>query len=465
VIIQAGNALAAALSAALMYAIARRVGASEGAAVCAAGLLALSYGHWYYANGDFQHLSLAVLLVILRALLGEPPTRWGVVGLGALTALAVLFRIENFLFGLVVVTFFLAWRQSGRAVAYALVGAATLLVAVAVLANSPADYFGWFIRYQDTPQEYQGFEAATRVDPLRALKGQLTALTIGVQPLADVARGLVRVDDPPVVLLGAGGLAVLAWLGYGLRWVPAFVWSCARRRLPLTPPGIFAVAMVVWFVPYFALHACFWPTVTKYHIVSLPPLILLALMGSSRIPATLVAVTVLLGVVNLFGAVLPWYDYGREKARVAAALRDAGPALFVSSESGLDRVLKPLGAHFNVKDACIQLPGAACVGMMEGAIRREGLGAGRRVSVYNLVPTPFTLIGINQSPQRRGVPLTLDDFRRAERRLRSTYDLTPVLGYWEEAGAPLYLYGRGPTSTLWEVRPRAAAQAREGGEG
>jgi len=69
--------------------------------------------------------------------------------------------------------------------------------------------------------------------------------------------------------------------------------------------------------------------------------------------------------------------------------------------------------------------------------------------LYNFVPSPFTLIGINQFAQG-GDQVAPRDFEEFLADLRRHYVLKPVLSYWEEGKEPLYLYGE-RLETLWEV--------------
>ena len=90
-----------------------------------------------------------------------------------------------------------------------------------------------------------------------------------------------------------------------------------------------------------------------------------------------------------------------------------------------------------------------------GAIRTaiaERLAQNQRVFVYNLVPSPFTLLGINQAGAAQGrAPLRSEDFEELMHELKRRYRAVPTLTYWEESKAPLYLFGRG-SEVMWELR-------------
>ena len=87
--------------------------------------------------------------------------------------------------------------------------------------------------------------------------------------------------------------------------------------------------------------------------------------------------------------------------------------------------------------------------------RKAERRAGRRVYVYNMVPSRWTLEGLNapdRNPYRDRYEAA--DFEAFVEQLRRRFELVPVLKYWEESKEPLYLYGR-RTEPAFEVRPRS----------
>ena len=271
-----------------------------------------------------------------------------------------------------------------------------------------------------------------------------------------------------------------------------------RRRRDLSPLArAAAVASLVWLGAYkLLLSWWFWPTAPEYHIVTLPPLILLLALGAlpdraispghptkaqrwdgearrlapvrtdpaerarsrviaARRLAAPVALVALVGVVNLQAAIVPWHQYGRMKDALAERARAAfrPDDFFVSSESGIDAVLDRSGEHMKLKAVFGRgTPDAAASSVRDAIAAR--LAAGRRVFVYNLVPSPFTLLGLAQTAAVRGErPPTEADFEALASALRGRYALVPVLEYWEESKAPLYLYGR-RQDWIFEVTPK-----------
>ena len=78
-----------------------------------------------------------------------------------------------------------------------------------------------------------------------------------------------------------------------------------------------------------------------------------------------------------------------------------------------------------------------------------------RVFVYNFVPSPFTLLGMNQAAGRRSeAPLLPQDFDAFTGGLERSYVFIPVLTYWEENRDPLYLFGE-RTQVVWELTRKA----------
>jgi hypothetical protein len=294
---------------------------------------------------------------------------------------------------------------------------------------------------------------------LRQLKGQLTALVFGTQAVGDVVK-------EPALLRSATveWLVALTVLVYGMV-VLLLVDLWRRRRLIGERFIVVAAGCVVWILGYkVLLHSWFWPTAPEYHVVTLPPLILLLLLGpiaaragGSRAPcwrvAAVAALVTLMAAVNLQAGILPWYQYGRMKEVLTAQLRTTfrPDDFFVSFESGIDSVFLEAGRHLALKDVFIGASREEGFATVRRAIH-ERLVRGQRVFIYNFVPNPFTLLGMNQAGVRRGeASLRPQDFEVFMGELRRTYVLAPALTYWEEAKAPLYLFGE-QSEVMWEVR-------------
>lgn len=476
-LIQTVNAAAAALGVVLFYGTIQLLGGGPFLGILGGSLLATSFGFWYFANGEFQHLSLGVLLLIFYLLLrvrvgGTPYGYRFVVGLAALNALAVLFRQENFLFGLAAVALLVIGRPLRQGLKegllYAVAGSvwtAVLVLMVGVFlqgASTPKEFMRWYFwlfDYVGSPQEYRSFLSAG-FPFLSAVKGQLTALVFGTQVVADAVRGPALFGHPKVVYLA--GLTIFVYGAIGFLLVDLWRGRSLLRDRCLIP----LVACAVWLISYKVLiHSWFWPTSTKYHVVTLPPLVLLLLLGpiAARADAgslvrrrTLQAGTVAILVAGVFvsnfwGGILPWYHYGRMKEALAARQQTTfrPDDFFISSESGIDGIFHKDGNHLSVKSLFKHASKEEGFEVIRSSIR-EQLANGRRVFLYNFVPSPFTLIGINQFA-RGGDPFRPRNFEEFLAELRKRYVLTRVLDYWEEGKEPLYLYGT-RLETVWEIR-------------
>lgn len=115
---------------------------------------------------------------------------------------------------------------------------------------------------------------------LRSIKAQLTAVAYGTQVLLDLAREpSVRADG---LSRWFGGLTLVAYgVMAGLLIVLWRSRRSARERLLVPFTGC-----VVWLVAYkLFLNSWFQPASTEYHMVSLPPLLLLLLLRTDRRPA------------------------------------------------------------------------------------------------------------------------------------------------------------------------------------
>jgi hypothetical protein len=480
-LIQGVNAAVAGAGVVVFYRTLRTLGGWLPSVVGAA-LLTASFGYWYFINGERQHPSLLILLIIFywltRARVDGADFSWRIVAvLGVLNALAVALRQENFLFGVAAVALLTVGRPCRAGVRdaaiYAVSGAVGTLVFAALLALCGVGFgvyrFGEYLRYYfggwlvdsvGSGQDYQGFEHATRFDVPRMIKGQLTAFVAGTQVVFDVARGLVSLSHRKVASLAA--LTALA--GLLMLILSSDVWRA--RRLIRGPHLAAAIGCLAWLAAYAVLHAMFWPTVTKYHVVTLPPLVLLLMLGALAAPAAnddaaswwrtgawrALALVLVVFTINVWAGIRPGYQYGQMKARlIAIAARDFRPSdLFISTESGLDRVFDDqVGEHIYVKNALLKTTDDEVFGAITEAIR-ERLEQRHRVFVYNFVPSPYSLIGINQAPTRGPRPLNARDFETFFAGLQKTYTTRQVFAYWEEGKAPLYLFGE-RLEPFWEL--------------
>jgi hypothetical protein len=471
-IFQALAALLAATGAVLFYGALLLLAGDVVIAAAGGALLAASFGYWYFANGEVHHFGLvfvlaAFLLAVRRRVAGAPGPDYGAaIALGVLSAVAIVFHQDAVLFGFALVAMLVVgrpWRPAIReAAAYVVAGSvatAVLAVAIGVFirgVGSVRGFFQWYFwpTWAMGTQVYDVGGVSGSV--LRSVKAQLTALIYGTQVVYDVTRDRTLLREPLAL-----GLLALSVIAYAV--MVALLWRLWRARRALPAAVIAAVAgCLVWLAVYkLFLNSWFQPASTEYHVATLPPLLLLILLGLRGWPAgpatprargiALGLVAIFLGV-NFYGAILPWWRYGEAKEALGARFgRElAAGDLFVSSESGIDPVFAR-GRHLGVKDLFKEKPKTEGFALIETTVA-ERLQGGGRVFLYNFTPNPFTLRRINLEAGRRGNPaMSIDDFERFLARLRERYAFVPVLGYWEESKIPLFMYGR-RSETIWEVR-------------
>jgi hypothetical protein len=474
-IFQGLNAAASGLGAVVFYRALRLFAAPPFWAFTGTMLVMTSYGVWYFANGEVHHVALAILLFLFyraarlrRQCLGSIPYAT-LAGLGLLNAVAVFFHQEHFLFGLVVVALLMVgrpWRRGlGESLFYAVAGSGwtflliflvgRLLVGARTVGDIARWYF-WQLGY--LAQDYQ--PEPLWIIAARLVKGQLTAFLYGVQVMSDAVRnpGLfalraVRVFSAltAVALCLAAGLALDAWR--------------ERRRITGDLRALFACA-IVWLLVYPILLSWYFPAVTEYYLKTVPPLVLLLVLGpiaregsglASRWARPAAgALLALVVAVNGASAIVPWYRYGlmRERVGSAAAPMFQPGDLAVSTESGLDAVLEGRIEQLYVKNLLYREGKARGFAALQAEVDAR-LRAGRRVFLYNMVPSRWTLEGLN-APGRNPYHDRYEarDFEALLDGLRARYDVVPVLHYWEESQEPLYLFGR-RLEPLFEVRARS----------
>lgn len=474
-IFQGLNAVAMALGAAAFYRALRLFGGPPFWAFTGTMLVVTSYGVWYFANGEVHHVALAILIFLfyrvamLRRQVEGPTPYASLIGLGLLNAVAVFFHQEHFLFGLVVVALLMVgrpWRRGLReSLVYAIAGSAWTFLLIALVGRFLAGaytirdigaWYFWQLGYlvRDYAPEPLWVIAA------RVVKGQLTAFLYGVQVIADALRepalwriGAVRVFSSltGLALLVAAGLAACAW---------------RERRLLTGDLRALLAAAIVWLLAYPVLLSWYFPAVTEYYLKTVPPLVLLMVLGpvareragktGTWLRPAAVLLLALVVAVNAASAIVPWYRYGLMRERTAAlttAIFRPGD-LAVSTESGLDAVLAGRIDRLEVKNLLYREGKARGFEAARAEIDAR-IRAGRRVFLYNMIPSRWMLDGLN-APGRNPDRDRYDpgDFEALLAELRARYDLVPVLAYWEEAKEPLYLFGR-RLETIFEIRARS----------
>jgi hypothetical protein len=474
-IFQGLNAVASGLAAVAFYRAIRLFGGAPFWAFTGTMLVMTSYGVWYFANGEVHHVALAILLflfyrvTVLRRQVEGPSPYAALIGLGLLNAVAVFFHQEHFLFGLAVVAMLMVgrpWRRGLRESAtYAVAGSAwtfllifmvgRVLAGIRPVRDIAAWYF-WQLGY--LVREYE--PEPLRVIAARLVKGQLTAFVYGFQVISDAARDRALLAFWSVRALGA--LTVVALVLAAV--LAAGLWR-ERRRITGELRAVEAGAFV-WLIAYPILLSWYFPAHTEYYLKTVPPLVLLLVIGPmareqaglpSRwlrpVGAALLLVVVL---VNVSSAILPWYRYGRMRDRLVVTIGSTfRPGdLVLSIESGIDSVFKRRVDQFPVKDLLYREGKSRGLAIVLAEIESR-LARGHRVFVHNLVPGRWALEGLND-PSRNPDRDRYDtrDFEAFLGELRARYEVVPWLTYWEESKEPLYLFGA-HLEPIFEIRRRS----------
>ena len=341
------NALTGALGIATLWVLLRTAVPGRAAALTGCGLLAFSYGYWWYSvEVEVYILSAAsLILCLLLAYRAAASPSWKSFGLlGIAHGLAVLAHNTNVLFvGVVAVALLVAARSlpPGGGVARCVLAYAGAGVAVVVPAyvlamaasglETPEEAYGW-LTHAAQSDKHGAWEASSlpkaAVGGGRALVGGHFAFSL--DPVREVVVGgfsgkslreeLFLVRDYPEGLVFAL-LVLLAVLAAALLW-SALGWL--RRRALNRRARLLTALSIAWLAPY-ALFFTWWePHNIEFWIAPWVPLaVLFALLSSGpghgaprRLPTGLTVVAVLLAV-NFFGSVWPQHspedDYWRAR--------------------------------------------------------------------------------------------------------------------------------------------------------
>lgn len=287
-------------------------------------LFGTSLNAWIQWNGELYALALAfVHAAAYFALRGR------IMAAAVLWALSVLSHVE---FVLVAPAFAVAvWigKRDGNEVTSRrkLVNGASVCALAAIFSLLFVLGGGWILGKWHDPmsavewlrQSYQPRRADLGgVEPLRAIKGLVTAYSVGGHFWADILRGRGAYDQPLFVLAGSVGSVVLVLTAVWL----LMAWH--RRRVLL-----FGLAWVLPVHVIFNWH--FTSAVEEYHAAALSGFILLVTCGmvhwagrpAPGVRRVLCAAYVgLFAGLNLFGSVLPVKAYAADVVQARVAIRE-----------------------------------------------------------------------------------------------------------------------------------------------
>lgn len=341
--LQAMNAVLAAAGVGFLWWWLRSVGFRRIAVVLACGVLAFSYGYWFYAGEAEVYVLAAALLVGCLAAAHraavQPSVRAFAV-LGAVNALAVLAHDTNVLFAAVALTALVVSRGDApraelvrRGAAYALVAVAVTVPAYAAAAaanghTTPGQAYDWISGYAENDEWGKlepGSVPKAAAGAGRALIGGHTAFATGATRDAAERLGnrnpreeLFLMRDYPAGLAVAVmvlSLAVLLMLG-------AAVLRLVRARRELGEPRRrLALLCLAWLGVYAAFFTWWEPINVEFWIAAwVPASILLALPLADRAvrrETGLVAALVGgLAIANLAGSIIPAQDEADDYWRV-----------------------------------------------------------------------------------------------------------------------------------------------------
>jgi hypothetical protein len=411
-----GLSLAGALAAIVSIGeIAASLFASRRAGLVASVLLGTTLVVWTQWNGELSTLALGFIVPAMYCAL-----RGSTLVAAVLWALAVTSHAE---LALVAPAFFLApiirsrekpWLGKLWRGAILCVVAGGLTIAFLVIGSwlcgrwhDGATFAAW-IRDAWAPRSVM-MEPA---DPVRALKGLVTAYTVAGHVWGDILRGRTHATAPFVASAALGGVVLAS--------TAALVLAGARARWN-------ALLAAAWIVPtHVLLNWHFAPTSEEYHVGAMPGLVLLVTGGlvSLRVRHVVASAYVAACVaLNLLGCVLPMQAYGADMYRahgeVLRTVNEAGRDASLVTCS--DRIMMDWSRELEVKRLYVPRRDVAHVRAASTAWVRERLSERRRVFllgprcyVEEWVPAPngdevdlrfladeFTLV---QTPMRR-VPL------------------------------------------------------------
>ena len=347
--VQILDAVTGALGIGLLWALLRTVSLRRTAAAVGCGLLAFSYGFWWYSVEVEVYILSAVLLIgclflAYRAVIHPTWRRFAL--LGAAHGLAMLAHNTNALFGIVVLAALVLGGRTmpfGRvlrcAAAYAVAGILVVVSAYTVVVTSIAlrtrsAIFDWLTGYAQSGQWGQWDQSSipkAMVGAGRALVGGHFAFALG--PVRDIAiKSFANKSLREEVFLVRGYSTVLALLllvlvavvAVGLM-LPVLHWL---RHPTLVGRGrVLALLSLSWLVPYSLFFVWWEPQNIEFWISpGIPLAILFALIFGSRrarsrhretgYVAVLVSALLLL---NLLGSVWPQHGEDDDYWRVRAA--------------------------------------------------------------------------------------------------------------------------------------------------
>jgi hypothetical protein len=450
-LLQIMNALVGSSVVAGFFLLLRFLTGNRLASVLGAAVLAFSHSFWFYLNGEVHVFSVASLLAAAWVLLGRDLRRVGTwLLVGILHGLAILFHLDNVGFGVAVLALVLSPVMARCRVRAVVAYSGTMLTIIAVpyflagraLNPEVSPWLHWYdVLLREVVGDHQ-FTQATSVfssaySLVQLAKGQATALTIGGDVVADLARNSAEYayDAHLVALLALTAvIAVVSLVVFARAWRHRKNSWCSFRTL--------TVFLLSWLMGLEVIRFFWTPSTDEYYVTTLLPLIVVLLLGllsqdqhgrwymtgSSNILVG--ALAVLVFTTDLVGAVLPWKQFGENVLLTARRVQEISQedALFITPDSSI-----PL-EYFTGREVSVWKP-ELYVGLEAGletlgTAINAALSERRQVFLFRWHrPSEFFFDEYNL---RNHTNLSYSDFSSAFRDWATDrYVLTPVVHYWE----------------------------------
>jgi len=461
--IQALNVLSAITAIYFLDRLAREIGLTARLALVSAFWLGISFDLWYFANGEIHHSALAAIICLFYFLVRydkNPSIKLAFVT-ALLYALSGALHQEHFLIGLTALYFYFARGFEKNRLYHFLVFitismVATLLVfgIVAVIVyeiHNLGDFLRWFfLMHNINVGSGHTYFAQQDWHLVRWIKGWLMSLIYGSQIIVDYLRYHFVRSAPHMTFVFAVTCVASTMIGFlFLRGI------CSVSKLAHSNRR-YLIGLLIWLFSYkFLFNLTFTPETPEYHIGTLPPFILLMIFGVASLKSSQVRNVLLTSLVgftlwnNLFFGVIPFKVHG-DNMRNFKEFADKNfitNDFFFSTESCLDAIVRKRWAFFSLKSLSeVKNKEKAFQDIYDEIVNK--IQAGRRVYVYDFVPSQYALRGMNFA--NKHITFTQQDFEEKLEEFKKRLNFTPVFEYWEANKSEYYLVNQ-KKDWLWQV--------------
>lgn len=466
--IQVTNAVLVSLTAGLLFKISIQISSNKLIAVLAAVIFSFSFGVWFFTNGEMHYFSVPILLFIFL-LLGDrlqsnTVSMKYVMVIGILLGVAILFHLDTPFF--IFVIFFMLLTRHRFQDAFqktVLIGfiSGIIWICIAILIRSNLDrqfdiikFFRWMLGSAVTSEGRSSFALSFAwFNLFKTIKGQAVCIFYGSEALIDLIQNQTFIKYHQVKALSI--LSILYFSLFSIVILKSFVFFRKKNVYLRT----YLVGALAWVLVYnFGFNLWYAPEWTEYHIVSVPPLVILLVLGTYAFLLSqkrkiafglLISIFLLTIGINFWFGILSWlrYNYMVYDIRAKTENLIAGDNTFLSFESGLDPIfdshgridLKGLFLE-NSKDKAFNLYQK----IIQSKISEKGVVYG-----YNLIPSDFAIKKMEYR-SRATEEYEREEFEFFLNQLKSDYRFEPLFLYWGVNKNPLYLFNV-EQSTFWKI--------------